>query len=292
MKTFEQYKQSLKMLDAEEPLDLFFYRPLGFLFVKLISPLPVTPNHISLMAMIFGVISGFYYAEMTPESVFIAGLFYSAYYLFDISDGQLARLKKNGTRLGRIIDGISDYVTHLAVYIGLGVGMVHAGEEPFYSWLLLLSALVSMMLQAVLVDYYRNRYMAYATGNASLYGDDLEDFKREYEELKSKGGHFISRFIYWVYLKYLSFQQLFSSNDNPEDFLNKFDSRDFLKKNKLPIRLWSFMGTATHITLLIVTSFLFRLDIYLWGIVTVLNIYTLFMVVLQYLVDKSVMTKQ
>ena len=94
MKLYDQYRQSLKMLEAEELLDLFFYRPLGFMFVKLISPLPITPNHISLMAMVFGVISGVYYGIMTREAVFVAGIFYSAYYLFDISDGQLARLKK------------------------------------------------------------------------------------------------------------------------------------------------------------------------------------------------------
>lgn len=291
MKLFEQYKQSLKMVEAEELLDLFFYRPLGFIFVKIISPLPVTPNHISLLAMVFGIIAGFYYSMMTRDAVFIAGIYYSAYYLFDISDGQLARLKKNGSRLGRIIDGISDYVTHIAVYIGLGIGLTKASGDPLSTWVLVVAALISMMIQAVLMDYYRNRYMAYATGNSGLYGDDLEDFKREYEELKKNGGHYISRSIYWLYLTYLSFQELFSSSEKAEDIIEKFNRESFVQRNKIPIRLWTLMGTATHITLLIITSFLFRLEIYLWGIITVLNLYAIIMVIMQFFMDRGTKLK-
>lgn len=291
MKLYEQYKQSLKMVEAEELLDLFIYRPLGFIFVKMISPFPITPNHISLMAMVFGIIAGIYYSMMTRDTVFLAGVFYSAYYLFDISDGQLARLKKNGTRLGRIIDGISDYVTHLAVYIGLGIGLAANSNDPLVSWLLVIGTLISLLTHAVLVDFYRNRYMAYATGTTGLYGEDLEAFKEEYSDMKNKGGMHISRSIYWLYFKYLSLQQLFSNSENSEDILNKFDKADFLQRNRLVIRLWTLMGTATHITLLIVTSFLFRLEIYLWGIITVLNFYAMFMVTIQYFVDKKTKIK-
>ena len=244
------------------------------------------------MAMVFGVISGVYYGIMTRESVFVAGIFYSAYYLFDISDGQLARLKKNGTRLGRIIDGISDYVTHLAVYIGLGIGFTENSNDPLMSWLLILSALSSMLIHAVLLDYYRNRYMAYASGSSDLYGDDLKAFREEYVELKKNRGNYVSRSIYWLYFKYLSFQKLFSSAEKSDNILNKFDKDNFLERNRLPIRLWTLMGTATHVTLLIISSFLYRLDVYLWGIITVLNIYAIVMVVMQFFVDKGTKIKK
>ncbi len=44
------------------------------------------------------------------------------YNIIDCSDGQLARLKKNGTHTGRIIDGSADYITAAFVFIGLGIG--------------------------------------------------------------------------------------------------------------------------------------------------------------------------
>jgi phosphatidylglycerophosphate synthase len=281
MKIFEEYKKSLKMVDAEEPFDLLFYRPLGFIFVKIISPLPVTPNQISTAAMIFGIIAGFYYRIMTPEAVFTAGIFYSLYYLFDISDGQLARLKKNGTRLGRIIDGISDYVTHTAVYVGIALGFVSRGENALDTWLLTVGAMLSMTFQAILVDYYRNRYMGYAAGGAALYGDDLAEFKKEYEKLKRRGGKYLTRFIYWAYLKYLAVQSLFTKEKAEDNILEKYDREDFIRRNKPVMRLWTFMGTAMHVTLLIITSFLYRLEIYLWGIVTVLNAYAVLMLIIQ-----------
>ena len=142
MNLYSQYKQSLKMIEAEELIDLFIFRPLGFIFVKAIMPLPLTPNHISLLAAFFGVIAGVFFGFGTQEQVFNAGLFYLVYYILDISDGQSARLKKNGTPLGRIIDGFADYITHIAVYIGLGIGLITMGEEVTYTWIVVGAALV------------------------------------------------------------------------------------------------------------------------------------------------------
>ena len=53
----EEYKRSLKMPEAEEVFDLIFYRPLAFVFVKLVYRSPVTPNQVTLLSMIAGLIA-------------------------------------------------------------------------------------------------------------------------------------------------------------------------------------------------------------------------------------------
>ena len=287
MSLYSQYKQSLKMIEAEEPIDLFLYRPLGFVFVKMIMPLPLTPNHLSFLAGLCGVIAGVFYSYGTREKVFTAGLFYLAYYILDISDGQLARLKKNGTPLGRIIDGFADYITHVAVFIGLGIGMITMGGEKTTTWIVVSAALLSILIHAVLMDYFRNRYLAYANDLKSMYGDELSESQVENERIKSEGGNYAARIIFSTYLGYLKIQGLFSSSHKADAVLKTFTKQDYLKRNRTVIRLWTVMGTGTHITLLIVTSFVYRLDVYLWGIITVINVYALFMVVLQYFVDRA-----
>ena len=274
------------MIEAEELIDLFIFRPIGFIFVKAIMPLPLTPNHISLLAAFCGVIAGVFYGFGTIEQVFNAGLFYLVYYILDISDGQLARLKKNGTPLGRIIDGFADYITHIAVYIGLGTGIIAMGGEISYTWFVVGAALISMLIHAALMDYFRNRYMAYAKDLNSIYGDELSEYQVEFDRMKKEGGNYVARFIFSTYLGYLKIQGLFSSSQKADAVLKTFDRQDFLKHNRIVIRLWTRMGTGTHITLLIVTSLIYRLDIYLWGIIIIINIYAFFMVGLQYFIDR------
>jgi hypothetical protein len=281
MKLTEEYKKSLKHIEAEEPLDLYFYRIISFLFVKIILPFPITPNQISIAALIMGLISAVFYASGTQEAFLIAAVFYAIYYLFDLSDGQVARLKKNGTRIGRIVDGIADYVTHLSIYIGLGIGL---GNE-LNTWLLVLATMMSLMAQVILFDFYRSRYLEYSLGEVNLFGEDLKQFQQEYEELKRSQGKKTEKLVYLLYLKYVVVQQFFISKAAKEQKNKKFDKVDFLKKNKLIVRLWSFMGSSLHITLLIIMSVLNRIDLYLYGILIVINIYAVLMVILQTLTD-------
>jgi hypothetical protein len=283
MKLAEEYKKSLKHIEAEEPLDLYFYRIISFLFVKIILPFPITPNQISIAALVMGVISAVFYASGSKEAFLIAAVFYAIYYLFDLSDGQVARLKKNGTRIGRIVDGIADYVTHVSIYIGLGIGL---GNE-LNTWLLVIGTLICLMGQVILFDFYRSRYLEYTLGEVNLFGDDLKQFKQEYEELKKSPGKKIEKLVYFLYLKYTAVQQFFISKTAKEPKNKKFDTADFLKKNKLIIRLWSFMGSSLHITLLIIMSVLNRIDLYLYGILIFINIYAVLMVILQTITDSK-----
>jgi type IV secretory pathway VirB3-like protein len=281
MKLTEEYKKSLKHIEAEEPLDLYFYRIISFLFVKIILPFPITPNQISMAALVMGVISAVFYAFGSKEALLIAAVFYAMYYLFDLSDGQVARLKKNGTRIGRIVDGIADYVTHVSIYIGLGIGM----GNTLNTWLLVLATLLCLMVQVILFDFYRNRYLEYTLGAVNLFGDDVKQFQQEYVELKRSPGKIMEKLVYYLYLKYVAVQQYFISKTAKEQNNKNFDKVDFLKKNKLIVRLWSFMGSSLHITLLIVMSVLNRIDLYLYGILIVINIYAALMVILQTLAD-------
>jgi len=281
MKLVEEYKKSLKHIEAEEPLDLFFYRIISFLFVKAILPFPVTPNQLSFAALIAGIISAIFYSFGTEKAFLLAAIFYAIYYLFDLSDGQVARLKKNGTRAGRIIDGIADYVTHFAIYIGLGIGL---GNQP-NTWLIVIAALISLMAQVILFDFYRNRYLEYTLGRVSLFGEDLKQFQKEYKELMNKPDRTLEKLIFFLYLKYLNTQQFLISKATKSKKIKTFDRTDFLKKNKLIIRLWSFMGSSLHITLLIIMSVIYRIDLYFYSILVIINIYAIIMVILQTTID-------
>src|SRR5437867_3338838 len=107
----EEYKRSLKMTEAEEIFDLLFYRPVAFVFVKTIYRLPITPNQVTGLSLLAGLISAWYFSAGTHSALAAAAVWYAIANVLDCSDGQLARLQKSGTLLGRVVDGTADYVS-------------------------------------------------------------------------------------------------------------------------------------------------------------------------------------
>ena len=63
----EEYKKSLKMREVEEIFDLFIYRPLAFLLVRMVYKTKITPNNITSIAILMGVTAGcFYFSDNIP----------------------------------------------------------------------------------------------------------------------------------------------------------------------------------------------------------------------------------
>lgn len=286
MSWFQEYKSSLKLIEVEELFDLFFYRPLAFLFVKIIFPTNITPNQITTVALIIGVIGGILYSFNTHLYLIIAAILIITYDVLDCSDGQLARLKKNGTFFGRILDGVSDYFVSTAIYLGIGFGFASNSDDPIFYWGLVVLAGLTNAVHAITLDFYRNRFLDYALNRDALLGDNLKEFEEELKNEKESGGNYFQRIIIWLYLCY-SKLQLRLSHSSMETETKKYDSDDFYKKHKTIIHFWTYIGPTSELTFLIICSFLNRLDIYLLGMVTVFNVYAFILYLFQRRINHS-----
>jgi hypothetical protein len=286
MKLFEDYKKSLKMLEVEEVLDLIIYRPLAFIFVKLIVGTNLTPNQITTTALFFGIIASLLFYFNTPTAFLIAGILFIVYDVLDCADGQLARIKKNGTPIGRVLDGLADYIVTTLAYLFIGIGFASNSEDPLLFWGLTIAAGISNAVHSSILDFYRNRFLDYALDRESILGDSLKEFKDMQDALKGTKGKYYEKSILWVYLKYSQVQLLFSSS-SLETEKKKYDSKDFYKKHKTIMHLWTYLGPTSELTFLIVASMLNRLDIYLLGIVTIGNLYMAVLYFFQNRINKS-----
>lgn len=284
MTRLSEYRRSLKLPEVEEVFDLYFYRPLAFVFVKAIYRTPITPNQLTVVSMLIGVMGGVCYGLGYPAAVTAGALLYGLSIVIDCSDGQLARLKKNGTRLGRILDGLIDYVVSLAVYIGIGVGLAPESGDHRFWWLLILAAGLSNLFHSAVLDYYRNRFTDCVQGTGHTDDDDFQSFRREYAELAGDKGKRPRKVAIWFYLKYLNLQKKLTINGD-DSKLPKVAGEDFYRRNKAALRLWTFLGSTTQGTLLIITSLLERIDLYFWGIIVVGNIWAAVMFVVQTKID-------
>ena len=85
-------------------------------------------------------------------------------------------------------------------------------------------------------------------------------------------------------------QKLFITDDAVKS--KKFDTQDFLQKNKRMIRLWTYMGTSMPITLLIIAAIFNIIFFYFYALVFALNAYAVIMLVMQVKIDKNTMLKK
>lgn len=267
MSVVSEFKQSLKTVDSEEILDLIIFRPLSFVFVKLIYNTNITPNQISIVALIFGILSGVFYGFGTYTFFVLASASFFICNTLDCMDGQLARLKKNGTKIGRVIDGFIDYITSISVFLGLGIAMTHITGNPLYSWGLTIVAGISKAMQNMFFDHYRNMYLEYVYQKASSVEEEITEYSEEQEKLKEVKGKIVEKFLISLYLAYSNFQK-----KSTKHIELKVTPEEYKSKNKLLLRLWSWIGSTTHMVVLIIFSLMDRIDLYLIVTITIGNL--------------------
>lgn len=77
--------------------------------------------------------------------------------IIDSADGQLARMTGRTTELGKVLDGGSGYVTHAAIYLAIGAGMLHRGGSSAVVLSMLLAGIASAA-HAQMYEYHRTAY--------------------------------------------------------------------------------------------------------------------------------------
>lgn len=273
---FEEYKRSLKLLEIEELLDVVFYRPLAFAFVKSIYKTSITPNHITCIALIFGIVGGSLLSVGIHQASIAAAVLILCSIVFDCADGMLARLKKNGSRFGRALDGLADYIVGVTIYISIAIG--YAGHEHASALMLLtVAAAISNSLHAVLVDYYRLRFVEYTRLSEAAV---VSTSSAESKEITRKG--ILEQFLAIIDAKYAKAQRMITKRRTDTQLVR---GEEYYRKNKTILRYWTYLGTSTQLTLLILCAFIHRIDLYLCGIVVAGNLYAIALSIIQSRID-------
>jgi phosphatidylglycerophosphate synthase len=143
--------------EIEEITNLYFIHPLASRLVPLFARLRVTPNAVSILGMLFGILSAFaYYRYGNLRSATTGFVLMIAWHVMDGADGQLARLTGAYSFFGKVLDGIADNVTFFAVYTALAISLSHDHGNWMYG-LVTLSA-VCHMIQSASYEAQRQEY--------------------------------------------------------------------------------------------------------------------------------------
>ena len=273
-----QFRQTLKNPAAEELIDLGFYRPLAFLLVKIFVLFPISPNQISFLAMLCGIASGIILGGGTCAHWILGGLVFAFANVLDCCDGMVARLKHNGSKTGRIVDGLVDYVTNAAAYIGFAIGASHAVAAgtmhlPCNVWLLMAIAGISTILHSIASDYFRNSFINQTKRAGTTAGTEFEEFTLERNRLAGLSGHHLDKTLVEIYLWYLTLQSRKNVQTGTSDALRP-------KVSTLSIIMWNLIGPSTHISSLVLAAVFFCPMVFFAYVIGIANVWMLLLLII------------
>src|SRR6266403_3840130 len=149
--------------EIEEITNLYLIHPLAGRLVPIFARLRVTPNAVSIMGMLFGILSAVAYYRYWDFRFAITGFaLMVGWHVMDGADGQLARFTQSYSYFGKVLDGISDNVTFLAVYTALAISLSHEHGDWMYA-LVALSA-VCHAIQSASYEAQRQEYEYWGWG--------------------------------------------------------------------------------------------------------------------------------
>jgi phosphatidylglycerophosphate synthase len=105
---------------ADGLVDRFFNRPVGRPLSKLLVRTTVSPNQVSILSILVGLLAAWFFAR---GSFLVGALVFQLCAILDCVDGDLARALFKQSRLGKWLDLGGDQIVHVSVFAAIGIGV-------------------------------------------------------------------------------------------------------------------------------------------------------------------------
>ena len=115
---------------ADSYLAALIDRRLSRLVTRLMLRLPLTPSQITVVSALVGLAGAVGLATVSYVGRVVGVLGLIASIVLDCVDGEVARARFQQSATGARLDVIGDYAVHLAVFLGLGIGLARQGLPP------------------------------------------------------------------------------------------------------------------------------------------------------------------
>lgn len=197
---------TMKSRDVESDFELYATRTPGYLWALLFRALHVHPIAVTLMSIVIGAASGyfFYFDDLRMNAIGMFLLVWANWY--DCADGQLARLTNQRTLLGRILDGFAGDVWFFCIYLALVLRLYP--QWGITIWLLAAWAgLYCHARQCALADYYRNVHLWAALGHPGSELDSSAGQEARMRSLKWVSRNWFEKLYLFFYVRYTRRQE-------------------------------------------------------------------------------------
>lgn len=141
--------------DFEGFMDRYFNRKLSHWFTRMFVALGVSPNAITMVATLVGLLAAGVFGFGTYTAGLAAALLFQLAAVIDCSDGEVARLTFTESPFGAWLDIAMDNVVHMAIFGGIAIGAYVNGVGNDRSWIPLalgIAAILGNILSFTLVN--------------------------------------------------------------------------------------------------------------------------------------------
>ncbi|MBI4706031.1 MAG: CDP-alcohol phosphatidyltransferase family protein [Deltaproteobacteria bacterium] len=253
-------RAGFKPRDVEELVDLYLHRPLAALLVRMLLPLPITPNQVTVASGVVSVVAGIFMGLAAFGSrwlMAVGGAVQLLSVLLDCADGQLARLRGQCSVFGRLLDGIMDGFAVFAVFHGMAFFLLGEGYGYVPIWSIGWLAVLSFIWHAAQYDAEKNIYLSCARPGFGLGGSTLlavQDVERLRDELRGRGERLkaasMDLAVSWTRAQTKSLAP-WRGELAPRSDAERALFRQIFRG---PMRGWTFVGFGTHIFLLVAAA--------------------------------------
>jgi phosphatidylglycerophosphate synthase len=246
-----------------------FYRSF---VLRLMYWLRVPHELVTLASIGSGLLSAlmFYQGKLIPAAILL-----HFKDVFDACDGSLARLTGRGHLIGRYLDSLGDFLVLTSVVFAIGLHAYSLGQQHCLAWGV--AALFSIFIQCSFFNFYQIAYV-------EQFGIDSLNSKRDETDRDDLDigalfgpARLLLKLLRFAYIVVYSWQdRLVAAVDNTLLKRCVNCTRTDWYGDKLLMVLQSPLCFGTHIFVLIVSALLGRPEYGLVFVVTVMNLYLLF----------------
>jgi len=191
----------MKSEDTEGRFELLFTRTPGYLWALFFRQLHVHPIAVTLLSIVLGASSAFFFAREDLQSNLIAIALLVIANWFDCADGQLARMTGQKTLIGRILDGFAGDVWFQCIYVALALRLTPTWG--LWGWLLgAYAGYWCHVRQANLADYYRNMHLFFQLGSGRSELDRSHKLGLRYDTLRWRSSDWFEKLYLFFYIRY------------------------------------------------------------------------------------------
>ncbi len=271
------FRSLLKSTEVEDPVNLLVHRPLAYGFVRSIFRTRMTPNMVTFLAMVVGIVAGCMFLWGTRTAMIVGGALLWTSAILDGADGLLARAKNMHSDFGRALDGSADMVVAICTVFPAFAHLWITHRDPGQLWMMTLAVPLTLV-HLWTYDFYKESYLRMTRLDRGGEGQDLAAVSRMLDDARRRGA--ITYFaVRWVLIPFLEAQHTvvkhmdsMALRERRTIARNPRSAAIYRKYNQGPMRIWAIVSLAPHSYLMAICAMADRLDVYLWIRVVAMNV--------------------
>ncbi len=135
--------------EAEGFVDRYFNRKFSRWFTRFFLAVGLSPNSITMLATLVGLVSAVGFGVGTYSAGIIAALLFQLAAVIDCCDGEVARLTFTESPFGAWLDIAMDNLVHMAIFVGIAAGLYANQVGQPYAWTTLALGAAAVLGNAV-----------------------------------------------------------------------------------------------------------------------------------------------